>query len=1358
MFLGLFLPALPAALGAVLGDNVPLLDSVSPGNPRDDHSMSVTTGTWSAVGTLLYAQTGNTGDLRSELRQGSTAGALLAYGAVGNYDERTPLNVMAINGYGLATPDTFYVSEAQVNLAPQYAVEFESTPTVIFGSSYSDTSAIGATGVIQAYQVLLNRRDTLDIRLAVPASYTYNYNLQLYLFGAAATNFYSSSAGGAPGPAAVSGGPDNTDQHLRYIAPITGWYLLVVGNTKELSNVPYTLSVFTNGRAMADVTPATGRVDSFNTNEDYAFANPSQDWGFVAVRADSPGYGQVVTAELHTPTFDSNTLASETPTSGAMRAGVLAINRFQNGTSNLSLVTVKWGPFALSPASYTVEMDNRVPLLGSSETPRRFNFSAGEILRGSMVALNRGETIEIHADIDPLFTYPYELGLVVFAPGASYYSASGPAEQGPVASAREGVNTAKDLMFTAPTTGYYGIALLSLNSTYAVPVDLTVIIQGRALLHNDARVGLLDSGNPQDLYAMTVEADRWGVFAGRYLGGTGAYTQQVTSGGFDGTPVASDALGSSAALATFALEAVNGYGQATTDFYASVVRTQGAPAYLVEFDAAPLPLPRNARTNVSVPDGQIVSAYEVNLNAGETADFRMRVDGGYSYAYKLQLLLFPPAYHYYSTGGSIAPQAYTASIGDESNEQDMVLVAPWTGSYLVVLANLGNLTEAPGTLDVRINGEPLSVGVSAVADLTAANTLNYYAFNAPPLTWTVAGVKIGSATRPADELVHTLHGPTPDSIALATDRVHGVGGEGIIAIDGFARAGNSSYFLSESAQLTGANKLTFQVQVTTSFTGINTLSQILSGTLPASSQFVGFQIQLNAGQTLDLRLRRAEGYSYPYTLGLLVFRPGSGNASSSGEAGGAPMVASANGPSVEQDGIFTATTTGAHLILVVNRDTPRDIAYALNLTVDGWPIPSDSHLAGDLNAYNRADQFSFQTAGGAWTAAGIKWSGGTSAVRAGLHTLGLNTLPLATVDANALNTVAMLPFFAPANSSSASTTFYLNVTFPPQSGSPEAQYDVGFAATAAVWPRSDISLTKLFNLTADGFFALHTLELQQGDEIDIRLLVGITYSKENDLNLALYEVPLSPQILQTVPVATSAELGSGEHIIFHANKTSTYLLVVENAGNMDAIPYTLTITAHTVVGSPPAKVVVASGFHDKDTIDVTWTMSQEDDFAGYEVYVSLTPDELQQPAFGLVTERERTTYRIENSDIQPGRTYYIVVVVRDTEGRGTLSDPIAVTTDAKSFLEESTTWVLIAALAAIGAVVGFAYWRARGVRDGKGFRLRSSKAEQVVSERKGPAGQARAPKDQPAMAVPAAPTKGTQDSVDYMQRVMKGGR
>jgi len=210
-----------------------------------------------------------------------------------------------------------------------------------------------------------------------------------------------------------------------------------------------------------------------------------------------------------------------------------------------------------------------------------------------------------------------------------------------------------------------------------------------------------------------------------------------------------------------------------------------------------------------------------------------------------------------------------------------------------------------------------------------------------------------------------------------------VGGQGVIAVDGFALPSNTTYYLSEAAALAGTASIGYELQISSNFPSLAPLSQVVSATLPASSQFAGYTMTLARGQTLDLRLRRAEGFSYPFNLGLYVFAPGSGNSSSSGEDGGGPVSRSANGPSIEQDGIFTAKVGGNYLILVANLDTRAEINFTLNLTLDGWELLEDTHLAGDLNTYNRADQYHFQAAGGAWSVGGLKWTGGDAVIRGG---------------------------------------------------------------------------------------------------------------------------------------------------------------------------------------------------------------------------------------------------------------------------------------------------------------------------------------------------------------------------------------
>jgi hypothetical protein len=91
---------------------------------------------------------------------------------------------------------------------------------------------------------------------------------------------------------------------------------------------------------------------------------------------------------------------------------------------------------------------------------------------------------------------------------------------------------------------------------------------------------------------------------------------------------------------------------------------------------------------------------------------------------------------------------------------------------------------------------------------------------------------------------------------------------------------------------------------------------------------------------------------------------------------------------------------------------------------------------------------------------------------------------------------------------------------------------------------------------------------------------------------------------------------------------------------------------------------------------------------------------------------------------------------------------------------------LIGVAVGVVALIGLSYFLAKRREDGgKPFRVRSSKAEGVVEEGKGPKERPRTPKDEaparPTTApggVPAPPSKQSQEAVDYMQRVLRGGR
>lgn len=1364
LVLGPLLAAVPAS-AAALSNGSPVLDALDGANPRDDHSFGVSPGAWAAVGTLVFDQGGNSGDLRAELRQNSTAGALLAYDTVGDYYANGRVSVLAVDNAALGVTDTFWVSEILQNVAPSYAVEAQTSPPVIGATPFTDTTTLGPNGVIQAYQVYLNRRDTIDVSLAVGSAYTYPYNLQLLLFGGASTPYYSAQGGGSAGPAAVSGAPANSDQHLRFTAGVGAWYLLVVANAKELGDIPFALRVDVNGAPLADRSAATDTLGPTHTDADFAFTSAPGDWAFVGLRHDNPSFGTAVTMDLHTPTFDSNVLASQTLSTSAGQVGVLAVNGYEPSAPNRSLVDVRWGPNAIGPTQFTLELDNGVPELFERDTPYRHTLAAGEVLDGFQVFLNASETLELHVGVDPLFTYPFDLQVVAFAPGDVYFAGQGGAAAGPVARAAAGQNNAQDLILTAPQAGFYGVAILSRLAGYSIPLDITVTIQGRQLAPDVARSGGLGVSNPQDSFAVSVSSGRWGVVASRLTGGSGMYEQRLLANGFDTTPVARDTVASGGNYPPYALQVINGYRQVgSSPYYVSLVQTLESPQYTVEYDTAPVTIPsRNITLSQNVPAGQIVKAFEISLSAQDTADFRLTVPGTYTYAFDLRIFLYGPDHMFYSMAGTTgAPAAMAASGGAADTEQDIVAVAPTSGSYLLVVANLGTLRQTPFELNVTVNGQPSSPTAPGAGTVTASNAVDYFSFQAGSAAFTVVGVKVRSAVGPWS-LTESLHGPTADSNALATDVVSTLGGEGVVVVDGFGLPSNRTFFVSASASLNGEARVDYELQVLRQFDALSASSAVVTGTLASTAHFRGYTINLLAGQTVDLRLQRQEGFSYPYDAGLYVFAPGVGNASTSGRDGTAPVAASANGPSNEQDAAFTATRSGQYLVLVVNRATPQAINFTLTVALDGWPLPEDASVSGDLNGFNRWDAYRFDAAAGAWSAAGVKWVAGPAGVRGSLHTLGLDTVPVASADASSQETSAVVPLFARGNGTQA---FFLNVTLTPGTTPREADYLVDIAGQPSVWPNTDIGATQAFNISGTGFLALHVLQLNQGDWVDVKVVVQSTYTKSNNLDLALFATPASPDVVQPTAAATSANpAGQAETLTYFAEAGGDYLLVVMNSGKVDTVPYELTVTRHTYIGTPPTAVNITVTETTKDTFTLSWSRSDVDDFLHYEVWIGTSPDLNGMIHYDTISDRDVTTELVDYPSFEPGQTYYARVLVVDREGLGAWSQEVGAPLVPNEWYENTTVQILIAAAVVVAGILAFGWFAMRSREGGKGFRWRSPKAEKVVSEGKapGPKGKPRRPKAEAAneeaeAGIPAAPPQQQQDAVSYMQRVQRGGR
>jgi hypothetical protein len=191
-------------------------------------------------------------------------------------------------------------------------------------------------------------------------------------------------------------------------------------------------------------------------------------------------------------------------------------------------------------------------------------------------------------------------------------------------------------------------------------------------------------------------------------------------------------------------------------------------------------------------------------------------------------------------------------------------------------------------------------------------------------------------------------------------------------------------------------------------------------------------------------------------------------------------------------------------------------------------------------------------------------------------------------------------------------------------------------------------------------------------------------------------------------------------------------------------------------------------------LEVHWAASNASDFEWYRVFVATNPDPDTSAGYGVpyggpIYNQDVTALYIQDPTIKTGNTYWIRVEVVDKEDLSSLRNtpPTAVTIEVPPWYTDVLLLTLIVVGAAVVVLIGLSYGlaRRREAGGGKPFRWRSSKAEAVVDEGKGPKGKPRAPKgERPAAAttapgaVPAPPSKQSQEAVDYMQRVLRGGR
>jgi len=207
---------------------------------------------------------------------------------------------------------------------------------------------------------------------------------------------------------------------------------------------------------------------------------------------------------------------------------------------------------------------------------------------------------------------------------------------------------------------------------------------------------------------------------------------------------------------------------------------------------------------------------------------------GFTYPYDMGMVAHAPGALLLGPG---APTLRAARVFQQAPdvEQDLALTAPASGYYLLVVANLGNWTAAPFTLSVIVQRRAAGAGSFRPGDVTA-RTRKLLPVRRRGRGVDRGGAKVTATSSPRTRCAQPAR-PTANSIDLASD----AGGPWRAGRDRHRRlrvASNTTFYSRRSAKPRGRS-VGYEIQIASGFPALAPLSQIVSATLPASSQLVG---------------------------------------------------------------------------------------------------------------------------------------------------------------------------------------------------------------------------------------------------------------------------------------------------------------------------------------------------------------------------------------------------------------------------------------------------------------------------------------------------------------------------------------
>ncbi|MCK5252805.1 MAG: hypothetical protein KAQ96_07640, partial [Thermoplasmata archaeon] len=372
------------------------------------------------------------------------------------------------------------------------------------------------------YEIDLRSSQTADFRLQVDPDYNYDYDLGMYVFPP--DDKYYSISGERPefasGPTAQSRSGGNTEQNVVFTAPVNGIYSVIIVNFAPRDDIPFTLDVTIQGRAVLDDSPLVGDLNEQNRDDLYQFQALPDGWNMVGSRLASPegSYWH----NLHSTALDTNPILQElvgyVPGSkkGQMDlepVGLIAVNGYELSSSTRYFVReeVDTG----SPV-YVIELENSPRTLSAQSDNLTGNFRADEFLETYVVDLEERDTIDITITPPAGYTYPYLFGLYVFAPGMLYRNLG---TEGDVAAmSTPGDSRDPTLMYTASVAGEYLIVVANLGTMESLDYELVYAVNGFPSSLVTLNTGVLDEDNSEDAFNFNAVFDDYTLVVVRLPG------------------------------------------------------------------------------------------------------------------------------------------------------------------------------------------------------------------------------------------------------------------------------------------------------------------------------------------------------------------------------------------------------------------------------------------------------------------------------------------------------------------------------------------------------------------------------------------------------------------------------------------------------------------------------------------------------------------------------------------------------------------------------------------------------------------------------------------------------------------------